>query len=227
MSGAKLQSNALNSRQNQPTSIAGGLKKMMGEGATRGQSEAKLLCDYAANKCQSEISLLLKSGSDPNVFARVDWQPFETTPLLEAAVAGHTRITRLLLEHGAKPDTVVGPGFTAIYNACMNGHFLIVRMLLEHGATVTTLTNEGFSPLYIACQNGHMDCAVFCLGASCASPPHRHTAAPLPHARALAAAGRHARRPVPAARPRRPPPAAPHPAAVDTRPCVHRVSAGA
>lgn len=119
MMGSALQSNAINSRKAGPTSIGGGLKKMMSEGATRGQSEAKLLCEYASKKCQSELSLLLKSGADPNVLCKVDWQPFETTPLLEASVAGYKRLVRLLLEHGAKPNTVVGPGFTAIYNACM------------------------------------------------------------------------------------------------------------
>lgn len=166
MKGIVLQSNAINSRKNGATSIQGGLKKMMSEGATRGQSEARLLCEYAANKNQSELSLLLKSGADPNVMSKVDWQPFETTPLLEACVSGFKRLARLLLEHGAKPDTVVGPGFTAIYNACMNGHYECVALLLEHGATVTKLTDEGFSPLYICAQNGHMDCVVLCLGAS-------------------------------------------------------------
>ena len=121
MKGSVVQSNAINSRKAGPTSIGGGLNKMMSEGATRGQSEARLLCEYAANKCQSELSLLLKSGADPNVLSKVDWQPFETTPLLEACVGGYKRLARLLLEHGAKPNTVVGPGFTAIYNACMVG----------------------------------------------------------------------------------------------------------
>jgi len=166
MKGSVVQSNAINSRKAGPTSIGGGLNKMMSEGATRGQSEARLLCEYAANKCQSELSLLLKSGADPNVLSKVDWQPFETTPLLEACVGGYKRLARLLLEHGAKPNTVVGPGFTAIYNACMNGHYETVALLLEHGATVTQLTDEGFSPLYISAQNGHMDCVVLCLGAA-------------------------------------------------------------
>jgi len=162
-----VQSNAVNSRKDMPTSVAGGLKKMMTEGATRGQSEALLMCTYAAKKEQSEIATLLKSGADPNCFAKVDWQPnFETTPLLEAAVNGHKRIVRLLLEHGGKPDTIVGPGFTAMYNACMNGHYHVVLMLLDHGARVDILTDEGFSPLYIAAQNGNMDELVACLGAS-------------------------------------------------------------
>jgi len=161
-----VQSNAVNSRKDMPTSVAGGLKKMMSEGATRGASEAHLMTTYAAKKEQSEIATLLKSGADPNVFAKVEWQTFETTPLLEAAVNGHKRIVRLLLEHGAKPDTIVGPGYTAIYNACMNGHYHVVQMLLDHGARVDILTDEGFSPLYIAAQNGNMDEVIACLGAS-------------------------------------------------------------
>ena len=161
-----VQSNAVNSRKDMPTSVAGGLKKMMSEVATRGASEAHLMTTYAAKKEQSEIATLLKSGADPNVFAKVEWQSFETTPLLEAAVNGHKRIVRLLLEHGAKPDTIVGPGYTAMYNACMNGHYHVVQMLLDHGARVDILTDEGFSPLYIAAQNGNMDELIACLGAS-------------------------------------------------------------
>lgn len=160
-----VKSNAVNNREGVPTSVAGGLKKMMSEGQSRGQSEAKLLCTYAANRAQAEMTQLLKSGADVNVFAKVDWQNFETTPLLEAATNGHKRLVRMLLEHGADPNTVIGPGWTALYNACLNSHYDCVKLLIEHGARVDMQTDDKFTPLYISCQVGDMDCTVECLGA--------------------------------------------------------------
>jgi hypothetical protein len=165
-----VKSNALNNRESMPTSVVGGLKKMMSEGVTRGMSEARLLCQYAANREQSEMTLLLRSGADPNTYAKVDWQPFETTPLFEASINGHKRIVKMLLEHGANPNTVVGPGYTPIYNTCLNApnsptNYDCVCLLLAHGAKVQVLTDERFSPLYISCQVGDMDCAVACLNA--------------------------------------------------------------
>lgn len=160
-----VKSNSINNREGVPTSVAGGLKKMMSEGQSRGMSEGKLLCEYAANRCQAEMTQLLKSGADVNVFAKVDWQQFETTPLLEAATNGHKRLVRMLLEHGADPNTVVGPGWTALYNSCLNSHYDCVKLLIDYGARVDILTDDKFSPLYISCQVGDMDCTVECLGA--------------------------------------------------------------
>ena len=120
------------------------------DGPTRGLSEAKLLVKYAADKQQGELSLLLKGGQNPNVMEKVEWQPFATTPLFEASVNGYKRIVRVLLEHGAKVDTIVGPGFTAVYNAALNGHFECTRLLVDAGANVGLLTDAGYSALYAA-----------------------------------------------------------------------------
>ena len=128
------------------------------DGPTRGVSEAKLLVKYAADKQQGELSLLLKGGQNPNVMEKVEWQPFATTPLFEASVNGYKRIVRVLLEHGAKVDTIVGPGFTAVYNAALNGHFECTRLLVDAGANVGLTTDSGYTPLYVACQGGHADC---------------------------------------------------------------------
>ena len=135
------------------------------DGPSKGVPESRLLIKYAADKQQAELSLLLKNGQDPNVMHAVEWQQFETTPLFEAAVNGYKRVVRLLIEHGAKVDTPVGPGLTPIYNAALNGHFEVTRLLVESGANVDVLTEAGFSPLYIACQEGHADCVVDILSA--------------------------------------------------------------
>jgi len=133
-------------------------------GAARGMSEDMLLVKNAADKQQGELTILLKAGHNPNVLVKVPWQDFETTPLFEASVNGYKRIVRVLIEHGAKVDTIVGPGFSPVYNAALNGHFDSVRLLVDAGANVATVTDSGFSPLFVACQGGHTDCVVSILG---------------------------------------------------------------
>ena len=52
-----------------------------------GETEAWLMVKLAADKKQGDLSMLLTSGADPNVVVSVEWRDFETSPLLEAAVA--------------------------------------------------------------------------------------------------------------------------------------------
>jgi len=122
-----------------------------------------------ADKKQAELSMLLKSRADPNVVVNCEWREFATTPLFEAAVNGHTRIARMLLGAGAKVNTKVGPGYSAVYNAAFNGHVDTLRLLVESGADVNAMTEDEFSPLYIACQQGNTAC-VHALLESNASP---------------------------------------------------------
>ncbi|MEM9367975.1 MAG: ankyrin repeat domain-containing protein [Planctomycetota bacterium] len=58
-------------------------------------------------------------------------------PLRSAAKAGHIRIVRLLLEHGADPNQSeygLAPFGGALFDAVQNGNKQIVRVLLDHGA---------------------------------------------------------------------------------------------
>ena len=139
---------------------------MLGDdsGENRGVPNSTLLIKYAADKQQGELTILLKQGEDPNVKAAVPWQQFETTPLFEACVNGYARIVRILIEHGAKLDEIVGPGYTCVYNAALNGHGKVVSMLIDAGADPGINTEAGMSPLYAAAQGGHGDCLVDILG---------------------------------------------------------------
>ncbi|KAF8483148.1 ankyrin repeat-containing domain protein, partial [Gautieria morchelliformis] len=56
--------------------------------------------------------------------------------LQEASSEGHTRLVRLLLEHGADPNAVGGQYTSALRAASLGGHLEIVRLLLERGADV-------------------------------------------------------------------------------------------
>jgi ankyrin repeat protein len=58
------------------------------------------------------------------------------SPLSCASKAGYLHIVRLLLEHGADPNTAEdsAPDGLALYLACAGNHLEVARLLLEHGA---------------------------------------------------------------------------------------------
>jgi ankyrin repeat protein len=58
------------------------------------------------------------------------------SPLSYACQGGYLHIVRLLLEHGADPNTPEGdaPDGLALYLACAGNHLEVARLLLEHGA---------------------------------------------------------------------------------------------
>jgi ankyrin repeat protein len=58
------------------------------------------------------------------------------SPLSYASQGGYLQIVRLLLEHGADPNTPEGdaPDGLALYLACAGNHLEVARLLLEHGA---------------------------------------------------------------------------------------------
>ena len=117
-----------------------------------------------------EAKRLLEAGVSPDRPVKVAWQPFRTTPLLEAAIAGEQALVAMLLDGKADPNLVVGPGLTAVYEAGRNGHAAVVQCLCNRGASVDTITSDGFSPLYIASQNGHAECVAAMLASpSCSA----------------------------------------------------------
>jgi ankyrin repeat protein len=72
-----------------------------------------------------------------------------STLLLTAAEKGHTRIVRILLDHGANPNVTTDryghrtPLLWAVVNADADS----IRALLEHGANVNTADDYGGTPL--------------------------------------------------------------------------------
>jgi hypothetical protein len=120
--------------------------------------DAWLLVKLAADKKQADLSMLLKTKVNPNSLVQVEWREYASCPLFEAAVSGHTRITRMLLAAGADVNVRVGPGYTPLYNAAYQGHSEVVKLLIQSGAEVNIMTDYNFSPLYIAAQEGHHNC---------------------------------------------------------------------
>ena len=78
-----------------------------------------------------ELTEFLIEGGNANVNAR-DNGGF--SPLHHAASNGHSRIVKILLEHGADIDAENKNGKTPLQYARKNAWEEIVRILLEHGA---------------------------------------------------------------------------------------------
>ena len=81
---------------------------------------------------QERIEQLLHK--DRGLASRLD--SARVSPLSYASQGGYLQIVRLLLEHGADPNTPEGdaPDGLALYLACAGNHLEVARLLLEHGA---------------------------------------------------------------------------------------------
>lgn len=111
------------------------------------QQDDKLLAD------------LLKNGANPNesekcvAGRRVSETP---TPLLVAAASGYLTGCRILLNHGANPDTAY-EGQSPILKACYGGQSRIMKVLLDHGADPDAAYKNGCSLLHQAVRSCNYD----------------------------------------------------------------------
>jgi ankyrin repeat protein len=66
------------------------------------------------------------------------------SPLSYAARGGHLHIVRLLLEHGADPNTPedAAPDGRALFEACCANHLEVAKLLLEHGTNPNAGTDS-------------------------------------------------------------------------------------
>ena len=103
----------------------------------------------------SVVEILLKRGADVEHRTKDG-----CTALMFAALAGHVKVTRLLLEHGAKINVESDSNKDSpLTFACWKGHKKVVQLLLEHRANLEHRTKEGFTPLMFAALGGHTDVA--------------------------------------------------------------------
>ncbi|XP_077190522.1 ankyrin repeat and SOCS box protein 3 isoform X2 [Paroedura picta] len=100
------------------------------------------------------VSILLKSGADPNEVTND-----ATTPLFLAVEHGHIDVMRLLLHHGAN---VNGPHcwseWNSLHQACFLNYPAILKLLLEKGGNTESEDDFGITPLFIAAQYGKLEC---------------------------------------------------------------------
>ncbi len=85
------------------------------------------------------INDLLDKGADINYrisnrFADFDIYYNEDTPLHVAAFQGDIKVTRLLLDRGAKVNVNNRPGHSPLYHAVDNDHLDLIKLLIQAGA---------------------------------------------------------------------------------------------
>ncbi|XP_043657224.1 ankyrin repeat and KH domain-containing protein mask isoform X5 [Drosophila teissieri] len=83
----------------------------------------------------------------------------DSTPLMEAASAGHLDIVKLLLNHNADVNAHCATGNTPLMFACAGGQVDVVKVLLKHGANVEEQNENGHTPLMEAASAGHVEVA--------------------------------------------------------------------
>jgi ankyrin repeat protein len=89
----------------------------------------------------------VRKGADPNARDDLDW--YRMPPLTTAALRGHVRAARKLLELGARPDTQDWDQWTALHYAAYIGtarHAEVADMLLAFGADLYETTWNGAPP---------------------------------------------------------------------------------
>ena len=108
------------------------------------------LCDAAEAGSTAEVQRLLAAGASPTLAA-----PGGLLPILEAAVQGHWRAVRILLQ--AAPATATATtaiGWTPLSFACRTGRLDIARLLLAAAPEAATLpAKNGDLPIHIAARN--------------------------------------------------------------------------
>lgn len=107
----------------------------------------------AENGQEKIVSILLKSGADPNA---ADYHG--RTALISAAYIGNAEIVESLLNAGASPNALDDRyGFTPLLNAAWKGHTSVVRLLLAAGADPNVRAKDGSTALERAESGNHAE----------------------------------------------------------------------
>jgi ankyrin len=110
----------------------------------------------AGNGHEGMVAFLLSKGANANI--RSDEG---LTPLMQALIAGHVGVARLLLEHmgGKDVNTQDLHSKTALFHAAGNGYEDMVAFLLSKDANATIASDEGLTPLMEVSIEGHVGVA--------------------------------------------------------------------
>ena len=104
-----------------------------------------LHCAVRANAVD-QVKKLLERGAIPN-----NVQLFSETPLHTAAAMGYEECTRLLVNHGACLEVLMGPmKMTALHLAAQDGNVDSLQVLVSGGSSVDARNARGQSALHLA-----------------------------------------------------------------------------
>ena len=105
------------------------------------------------------VKSLLDRGAEPN-----GREPrWEQTALMWALAAGHSRLARTLVEHGAQVKARSREGFTPLLFAVQQDDLDSVRLLLDKGADLNYATPDDGNALTVASASGHEALGLFLL----------------------------------------------------------------
>ncbi|KAJ8309138.1 hypothetical protein KUTeg_014012, partial [Tegillarca granosa] len=81
-----------------------------------------------------------------------------STPLMFASQAGHEKIVKYLLSHGASVNLSDTLGITSFTWACLSNHVSVCKILLAAGADINTKESSfGMTPFLLAARSNHMN----------------------------------------------------------------------
>ncbi len=108
---------------------------------------------------QHGLFLALRESSLKAAQALVDWpktnvearNAHDESPLMMAALKGHTALVKQLIARGADVNK---PGWAPLHYAATGGHLQIMEILLEHHAFIDAESPNGTTPLMMAAQYG-------------------------------------------------------------------------
>ena len=98
--------------------------------------------------------VLLECGVDVNAQDKYNFTPLNIASL---HFSDNSRVSRLLIERGADPNTRGWGDNTPLHYASRDGNIEKARLLIEHGADVDAKNNEGRTPLDLASGRQHKD----------------------------------------------------------------------
>lgn len=105
------------------------------------------------------LYLALREPAPKAAEALIDWPktqleartPQDESPLMMAALKGHTALARKLIVKGADVNK---PGWAPLHYAATGGHLEIMNLLLEHHAFIDAESPNGTTPLMMAAHYG-------------------------------------------------------------------------
>ncbi|RYP68546.1 hypothetical protein DL769_005498 [Monosporascus sp. CRB-8-3] len=117
---------------------------------SRCPGDKSMLCEAASRGYDSIVRLLLEAG------AAIEYASWDGTPLYLAALYRNEATARLLLEHGANPDSrALTSGSTPLQAAAYTGQQSVAQMLIENGADVHLKNKYECTALWKATYYGH------------------------------------------------------------------------